>query len=171
MTSDLPLTSAIVPTYDRPGQCVRAIESVEVQTYAPLELVVVETPSGTSSELPSRIDHLTSCPTTYVETEPDVGISEARNIGINRANGTYLAFLDDDDEWLPEKTETQVDRLEASPKQVRVSITGNMKIGLNGETISTHMPPQPENVVAYQLCSNVGSFSMRSMRRYAVWLD
>lgn len=159
-SDDRPLVSAIIPTYDRPEECLRAIESVEAQTYDRLELVVVETPSGDGTDLATRLDGLTSYPTTHVETAPDVGVSEARNIGIDRANGTYLAFLDDDDEWRPEKTETQVERLESAPEQVQASVSGNVKIGPDGQRVSTYTPPHLDDVVAYQLCWNIGTFSM-----------
>jgi glycosyltransferase involved in cell wall biosynthesis len=155
-----PLVSAIIPTYGRLEQCVRAVESVEAQTYDNIELIVVETPSGSDSELASRIERITSCPTAYVETERGIGVSEARNIGIGRATGRYLAFLDDDDEWLPKKIETQIDRLESAPESVRASVTGNIKIDPDGETVATYTPPDPDDVVEYQLCWNIGTFSM-----------
>lgn len=160
MNDDLPLVSAIIPTYDRPKECTRAIKSVDAQTYDRLEVVVVETPSGNESSLASQISQLTSYPTTYIQTDPDIGVSAARNIGINRATGTYLAFLDDDDEWLPRKIETQINRLESTSEQIQASMTGNVKIDPDHDVISTYTPTDPDDLVAYQLCWNIGTFSM-----------
>lgn len=159
MSNKSPLVSAIVPTHGRSEKCLRAVESIETQTYNPIEVIVVETPTQTGSNLASRINNSTSCSITYIETNSDVGVSEARNLGIDQAKGTYLAFLDDDDEWLPKKIETQVGRLESAPEQVRASVTGNVKISPSGDPFSTHMPPNPDDILSYQLCWNIGALS------------
>ncbi len=99
-----PLVSAIIPTYDRAEMLMEAIDSVRTQTYAPVEVIVVDDGStdGTAQRLRAardvrllRIDH-TGRP------------GAARNAGAAIAAGEYLAFLDSDDLWLPDKLDVQM---------------------------------------------------------------
>jgi glycosyltransferase involved in cell wall biosynthesis len=100
-----PLVSVVIPTYNRPEQLIRACDAVFRQTYEPIEVVVVNDNSdadysGVVVELGSKI--------TYVERTVNGGGSAARNTGIEAAKGEYVAFLDDDDDWHPEKIALQV---------------------------------------------------------------
>ncbi|MBI5571567.1 MAG: glycosyltransferase [Desulfomonile tiedjei] len=100
----MPLVSAIIPTYDRAGVVERAIRSVLDQTFRDFELIVVDDGSrdGTTEVLSRFDDRLTA---VFQENR---GVSAARNAGITRAQGELLAFLDSDDEWLPNKLARQV---------------------------------------------------------------
>ena len=103
-----PLVSVIIPTYNRARLVGEAIESVLAQTYKHLEIIVVDDGStdGTEEALGpyrERIEYI------YQQNR---GASAARNTGIFRARGDYIAFLDSDDLWVPEKLELQVDYLE-----------------------------------------------------------
>lgn len=154
-----PLVSAVIPAYGRPKKLKRALRSIESQPYPDIEIIVVETPTPTGAVGERQISEIIDRELVYVRTEPDVMPSEARNIGIEQSSGEYIAFLDDDDEWLPEKTEKQVAQLETSSEETRASIVGNKKINPSGEVINTYEPTLPENPVCYQLCWNIGSFS------------
>lgn len=110
----MPLVSIVVPTYARSQMLLRSLESLNRQTYSPLEIIVVDD-NGVGSkqqcETQSRIE--TFIPRkdivlTYVVREENGGGAKARNSGIEIAQGSYIAFLDDDDEYLPEKIERQV---------------------------------------------------------------
>lgn len=79
--------SVVIPTCNRPEMLERALASVYSQTVKPFEVIVID-------------DSLTRN-----------GPSWARNRGIEKANGDWLAFLDDDDVWLPEKLETQINEI------------------------------------------------------------
>lgn len=104
---DKPLITVVVTTYDRPVQVRTAIRSVLRQTYDRAELLVVEdgTKSGTEAWL--RKQALEQA--RYVRHETNKGLAAARNTGIREAQGTHVAFLDDDDEWKPRRLERQVD--------------------------------------------------------------
>ena len=111
-----PLVSAIVPTFDRAWCIGRAIESVLAQTYRSLEFLVVDDAStdDTASVLKDVEekrrrqggDRVISL--EVLRRDARGGVSAARNTGIRRARGALIAFLDSDDEWLPEKTARQV---------------------------------------------------------------
>ena len=111
--SDYPLISAVIPTRDRPDLLGRAVLSALNQTYSHLEVIVVidgEDPATRSylSGVSDRRLHVVALPES-------VGGAEARNIGARAARGQWIAFLDDDDEWLPTKLEKQLAAAEAIP--------------------------------------------------------
>jgi glycosyltransferase involved in cell wall biosynthesis len=108
-TTDTPLVTAVVTTYDRFEEATRAIESVLAQTYEPVEFVVVE--DGTESGIGEWLDAQGYDSVRYVRHETNQGLSGARNTAIALASGDYVAFLDDDDSWKPERIERQVSLL------------------------------------------------------------
>jgi glycosyltransferase involved in cell wall biosynthesis len=97
------LVSVVIPTHNRPEMLVEAIASVRVQTLADYEIIVISNGEGTDMRRASR-EAAANC--TYVELDRG-NVSAARNAGIERANGEWVAFLDDDDIWLPTKLERQ----------------------------------------------------------------
>lgn len=101
-----PLVSAVIPTLHRPALVRRAVESVLAQTYANLEIVVaIDGPDEATREALAAIH---DARLRVVALDENVGGSEARNVGVRAARGEWIALLDDDDEWLPEKIERQV---------------------------------------------------------------
>jgi glycosyltransferase involved in cell wall biosynthesis len=110
--SDGPLVSVVVPTYDRP-EVVRAVDSVLEQSYEPIELLVVDdcSPTPAADRLGGRTD---AARLSCLRHEENRGGNAARNTGIEASTGSYVAFLDDDDEWTPEKVERQVRALETT---------------------------------------------------------
>lgn len=102
-----PLVSAVITTHNRSGLLKKAIESVMAQTYENLECIVVDDAStDDTQQLFENAVYLKKF--KYIKIEHSKGGNHARNTGIKNANGKYIAFLDDDDEWLPEKIEKQV---------------------------------------------------------------
>lgn len=104
------LISCIITTYRRPIEILkRAVESVVNQTYSNIELIVVN--DAPSDEiLTQQIENLLNSydiSIKYIIHETNQGACAARNTGISNATGKYVAFLDDDDEWLPEKLSLQ----------------------------------------------------------------
>lgn len=109
MNDDKPLVSVILPTYNRPKYLVSAAQAVDEQTYDNVELVVIDDNSSTpASEVLEdvRLDNLARL--TVIRHETNRGANAARNNGIRTADGEFIAFLDDDDRWEPEKLEHQV---------------------------------------------------------------
>ena len=110
-----PLVSIIVPTFGRPELLETAIRSVISQTYDRWELLVIDdNGEGRSAGAETQLlldRYLDDGRIRYLRHEANLGGSQARNTGISAANGEYIAFLDDDDEWLPHKLELQCGRL------------------------------------------------------------
>jgi glycosyltransferase involved in cell wall biosynthesis len=105
--------SVIIPTYNRAALVKEAVASVLAQTCRDFELLVVDDGStdGTPEALAAYAGEI------RVLSRPDRGgVSAARNAGIAAARGEWLAFLDSDDLWLPEKLERQMAFMEAHPQ-------------------------------------------------------
>jgi glycosyltransferase involved in cell wall biosynthesis len=101
-----PLVSAVIPTRNRPELVKRALVTALAQTYSPLEIIVViDGPDSVTTDVLASFN--TDALTTVCLPE-SVGGSEARNIGVRRARGEWIAFLDDDDEWEPRRVEKQI---------------------------------------------------------------
>lgn len=101
-----PLVSAIIPTHRRPQLVVRAIQSVLRQTERRIEAIVVI--DGSDTETRAMVEQIASPLVTCIETGKKAGPAEARNIGVRAARGKYVALLDDDDEWTPDKVAVQL---------------------------------------------------------------
>jgi glycosyltransferase involved in cell wall biosynthesis len=113
-----PLVSVVIPTFDRPHFLREALDSVIGQDYPTVEIIVVDDGSPTDS---AREVCESYTGVRYFRTENTGGPAHPRNLGIRAANGEYVAFLDDDDRWLPHKLREQVKRLEENPDLVLVS--------------------------------------------------
>jgi glycosyltransferase involved in cell wall biosynthesis len=109
-----PTVSVVLPTYDRERIVGRAIDSVLGQTFADLELLLVDDGSGdgTAGMVKARYGRE---PRLHYLPKANGGTATARNHGLERARGRYVAFLDSDDVWLPGFLASQVALLEAHP--------------------------------------------------------
>jgi hypothetical protein len=112
---DCPLVSAVIPTYNRTRQTMAAVESALGQTWPHVEIIVVD--DGSSDGSGETLDQFASRATSNVRPvrffrQANQGGSIARNTGIAQARGKYIAFLDSDDIWSPDKLECQVNALE-----------------------------------------------------------
>lgn len=106
-----PVVSAIITTCKRsPKYIIRALKSVMVQTYQHIEIIVVDdSPVDYLERERVKKAVLQICPQVrYIINNENHGAPAARNLGIQEARGTYIGFLDDDDEWLPKKIEEQL---------------------------------------------------------------
>lgn len=105
------MISVIIPTFNRKETLGRAVESVLCQTYSDIELIVVDDGSTDDSQALVKESY---CGIKYIY-QKNQGVSAARNVGISHANGEWIAFLDSDDEWLPNKLEKQMGLLNSQP--------------------------------------------------------
>jgi GT2 family glycosyltransferase len=104
--------SVVVPTYNRRDLLKRALLSIFSQTSLPAEVTVIDDGSTDGTELMLRREF----PQVNYYYQENLGVSAARNLGIQQANGDWVAFLDSDDEWLPEKLAAQKAALTANPE-------------------------------------------------------
>lgn len=113
-----PLVSCIVPAFNSERYLAEAIDSILAQTHRPIEVIVVDDGSedGTS-EITRRYG-----PPVRLVKQPCLGPAATRNLGLRSAGGSFVAFLDADDLWHPEKLSRQIARFEARP-ELDVSVT------------------------------------------------
>ena len=97
------LISVIVPTFNRKDMLSRALLSIFSQSHEPFEVIVVDNGSNDNTQEMLRDEF----PKVRLLLEPEQGVSRARNKGICEATGEWIAFLDSDDEWQPDKLEVQ----------------------------------------------------------------
>jgi len=112
----MPLVSVIIPTYGRENLLRRAIERVIAQTWTTWDRIVVHDASPDDS-VGSVISEFDDPRMRCIRHEFNQGAPAARNTGIRAAKGTYIALLDSDDEWLPEKLEVQLGLFEDSSSE------------------------------------------------------
>ena len=111
-TPSEPLVSVITPAYNVAWCIARAVDSVLAQDFRAWELIVVN--DGSTDGTRARLEGYGGAIT--VVNQDNRGMSAARNAGIRRARGTYVAFLDADDWWLPAKLSRQVDLMQNRPE-------------------------------------------------------
>lgn len=119
--STRPTVSVIVPTRNRVTSLLAAIGSIRSQTLHDLEIIVVDDASNDSTATTLAVLAAGEPRLCVLRHDKPLGAPAARNRGIERASGQFLAFLDDDDEWLPEKAERQVAHLLDHPAEQAVS--------------------------------------------------
>lgn len=105
------LVSCVVPTYKRSDMLLRAVKSALAQTHEKVEVLVVDDNDPNdeySVEVQNKLKSIEDSRLFYIQQEKHINGAVARNVGIKSAKGKYVAFLDDDDEWLPEKIDSQL---------------------------------------------------------------
>lgn len=167
-----PLVSIILPTYRRPELLTRAISSVLAQTYPHWEILVVDDNDDASA---GRVAteafmrrHAAEPRIRYLKHDHNKGLPTARNTGIRASSGPLVAFLDDDDEWAPEKLARQVEVLSGAEDVVLV-YTGLEIVDTHGRLIR-HMAPDPRGLSPVKLLEEnwIGTPSSVMCRRSAL---
>lgn len=151
-----PKVTVIIPTYKRSVDFLsRAVKSVLNQTYSNIEIIVIDD-SPSDYEDRDQIKKYMHCinndSVKYFQNEINMGGSLARNRGIDLASGEYISFLDDDDEYMPEKIE----------KQIKYMIyTG---VDLSFSDMIMYSPSG--NVVDYREYKDIPSFDNQTLLHY-----
>ena len=104
--------SAVIPTRTRFRLLQRAVSSALAQSHPPVEVIVVI--DGPDSETEEGLAKMGDSRVRVIALDNSVGAAEARNVGVRQASGEWIAFLDDDDEWLPNKLYRQLAAIEGS---------------------------------------------------------
>jgi glycosyltransferase involved in cell wall biosynthesis len=144
------LVSVIIPTYNRGHLLKRAVNSVLQQTFRDFELIVVDDASqdntGPSKFLKDHADKL-----SYFCLPAHRGVSAARNFGVKKSRGEWIAFLDSDDEWLPKKLEKQVSWNSAHP-EFRLSQTQEIWVR---KGVRVNPPKTHKKILGFQFRENL----------------
>ena len=114
--NETPLVSVIIPTFNRAELVPRAIKSILGQSYANFECIIVDDASTDNTK--KVVSSIKDERIIYLRHQENRHASAARNTGIKNARGEFIAFLDDDDEWLSTKLEKQVSLILQLPLKV-----------------------------------------------------
>jgi Glycosyl transferase family 2 len=157
------LISIIIPVYNVERYVAQTLESVLAQTYAHFEVLIID---DESSDRSIEICRQYSDPRIRIIQQKNRGLAGARNTGIRNAKGDYIALLDSDDLWLPQKLEKHVAHLERSP-EVGISFSRSAFIDEAGSPLGTYQMPKLDQITApYLLCRNpIGNGSAPVIRR------
>lgn len=126
-----PIVSIIIPTYKRPLTLSRAINSCLNQKYSNIEIIVVDD-NNSGDEFRKETETLMASyekndKVIYIKHKKNMNGSAARNTGIKASKGKYIAFLDDDDEFLEDKIQKQVEKMETLDDTWGACYTGYRK--------------------------------------------
>lgn len=159
----VPTVSVVIPVYNRPAAVRRAIDSVLAQTFEDLEVVVVD--DASSDETPKAVTAVRDQRVRLVRHETRRGGGAARNTGIRASTAPFVAFLDSDDKWLPEKLERQVDLFSRSSDRLGLVYVGNRQMRANGR-VREVVPYRDDDLARSLLVRNVvGGTSVGMVRR------
>ncbi|OGS71119.1 MAG: hypothetical protein A3F91_08330 [Flavobacteria bacterium RIFCSPLOWO2_12_FULL_35_11] len=138
------LVSVVIPTYNRVKTIARAINSVLNQTYKKLEILVVD--DGSTDNTEKIVRNFKDDRIKYIRHPYNKGGGAARNTGIRASMGEYIAFLDSDDEWLPEKIEKQLNVFHKSNDSLGVVYTGFQHVDEYGQINKQVIPKERGNL-------------------------
>lgn len=153
MGDTLEKVSVIMPAYNCEKYIAKTIASVVAQTYTDWELLVCDDCSTDSTKAIVEAAALADARIKCLTTPTNLGASEARNYGIERATGRYIAFLDSDDLWYPDKLEKQIAFM--NEKKCVLSCTAYEHVNENGE--KTGRVVVPPKKAGYNYCLFVGN--------------
>ena len=182
-----PLVSIVIPCYRDSKTLSAAIGSLYKQTYSNIEIILVNDASPETVAIERALEEYPEI--VYIKNNINVGLAATRNVGIRNSKGTYVAFLDADDEWHPRKLELQmkyvtdnvaiacdVEEFLTDPPQIRIFsetqesdveiVRGNLKFSFqNYLTGASLLAPKT-------LVLKVGGYdeSLRSCEDYDLWL-
>jgi len=190
----MPQVSVIIPLYNRERFIQAALQSVREQTYSSYEALVVD--DGSTDKGPALVESLSNdWPALRLLRHPDEknhGIAATRNRAIREARGTWIAFLDSDDVWLPKKLEQQMAALTAHPVAslcysmmdfidndgTQTSLDSFTTLGkgepgvhnIFKQLVGENLLPTPTVVVSKSAVLEAGSFSSGPRFQYEDWL-
>ena len=149
--------SVVIPCFNRKKTLSRSIDSVVNQTYKPSEIIIVDDGSTDGT----RDFILNSYPNIKYVFQPKQGVSSARNKGIRESSSDWVAFLDSDDEWLPQKLEKQINQL-GKHSEIFISHTNEIWIR-NGVRVNQMKKHQKYGGYIFDKCLDICRISPSSV--------
>jgi glycosyltransferase involved in cell wall biosynthesis len=146
-----PDVSVIVPTHNRPDLLQMTVRSALAQEGVRLELIIVD--DGSTDNTPEVVSRFDDPRVRMVRHERAEGQSRARNDGLGIARGRWVAFLDDDDLWAPDKLSSQVQALRSTG--AGWVYVGSVNVTLGNRVVAGAPPPPPNELVERLHSSNV----------------
>jgi glycosyltransferase involved in cell wall biosynthesis len=150
------LVSVVIPTRNRPDLLLRAVQSALAQSHRDLEVLVVI--DGPCSKTCEALAGMPDSRLQVIALPEAVGGSDARNAGVQRATGEWVAFLDDDDEWLSSKIEKQIAVASQATEPYPVIATGMIGISPGGQFPWPRRYPEPAEPICEYLFNRRSPF-------------
>lgn len=149
--------SVIIPTYNRGAFLKRAVKSVLNQTFQDFELIIID--DGSTDNTKEVVNSFSDNRIKYIYQENSGGAARPKNTGIKIAQGEYIAILDSDDEWLPDKIKKQIDLFEKYSSS-KLGIVGCNIFIINNGKKKKYRIPKYNNVFEQMLVTdNMGTGS------------
>jgi glycosyltransferase involved in cell wall biosynthesis len=162
----MPLISVIIPAYNAERTLLETIDSVQNQTLADIEIIIIN--DGSTDRTWHLIEHL-SDPRIKAFSYENGGVAVARNRGIAQATGEFMAFIDADDLWTPDKLERQLAALQQQPKAGVAYSWNYFYYEQTGDRIPGHVANFEGDVYAPLLQENfIANGSNPLIRRHAI---
>jgi glycosyltransferase involved in cell wall biosynthesis len=158
--------SVIIPTRNRSNLLEPSLRSVLWQRNVDFETIVVD--DGSTDDTP-RVLRSLGDRIRVVRHDRSQGVSAARNRGIAEARGEWVAFLDDDDLWAPDKLELQLQALRRADR--RWAYAGAVEITIDNQVLSGRPPASPERVVAELMSRNLVPAGASNVIVWKAWLS
>jgi glycosyltransferase involved in cell wall biosynthesis len=143
------LVTVVVPVYNRVSELKRALGSVLRQSYQQFEILVVD--DASTEDIAAVVTGFGDARIRLITKPVNEGAAAARNTGIAEARGRWVAFLDSDDEWLPNKLEIQIGHLATQPNGARISCSGYVILHLQERRRAREFRPCARDGLAPQL--------------------
>lgn len=158
------LVSIIIPTHNRVAKLRRALLSIQKQTFNDFEVIIIDDASEDDTDKLVE-DFSKFLNIKYIKLDSRCGAAKARNAGIKKAEGLFIAFLDSDDEWVPYKLERQMSIFLKLPSYIGVIYSG-LSIIENGTEIRQKIPQGQARIKELIFYKNViGPLSTGIVRR------
>jgi glycosyltransferase involved in cell wall biosynthesis len=167
---ETPLVSVIIPTYRRPEALGRAIDGVRGQTYTRWEVLVVDDnppESGHRRDTEAFMARYAGEPRIrYLKHQANLGAPRARNTGLGAARGRYVCFLDDDDDYMPDKLDAQVEAFAAGRCENTAIVYCRARyVDAEGRTLRYSVVESRGEVLAEHLVRNIATTTTMMFRR------
>ena len=164
----MPKVSVIIPTHNRTVFLRGALESVLRQTYEDFDIIVVD--DASKEDVQGIINGFHDSRIRLIRHDFSMGEAGARNTGILNSQGEYIAFLDDDDEWLPKKLALQVEILDNSPSKVGGAYTGYIGVNFADQRVMYRKVPSKKGDIYRDLLRRnvIGTPSTVLIRRACI---
>jgi glycosyltransferase involved in cell wall biosynthesis len=182
------LVDIVIPSYNRPDYLERLLNSINVQTFKDFQIIVIDDSSIDEKGYSQVINKFSNeLNLKYIRNKTNNGVQYSRNKGILETKSKYVAFVDDDDVWLPNKLLKQVDRFETSPDIVgllyswadTLDQTGNIIYKYRAihrgqclsDLLNNNFIPAPSVIVRRSVLGKIGAFdeNLPSCQDWDMW--
>lgn len=148
----MPEVSVIIPTHNRNDRIISTVKSVISQTFTDFEIIIVNDGEDEQSLL-DNLDRFHDRRIRFLKNRRKKGANGARNTGFQNAKGKYIAFLDDDDRWHPDKIEKQILKFNELPDEVGIVYSGYEIVSVSSSEFYKKIYPRKRGMIQQDILS------------------